>query len=74
MTLLKDQPPAAQTQKIYKVNSNPKVATPGRSKINKFFGEDDADIENEKLNVIIDIIFINKYKISLVILINNKYH
>jgi len=22
-----------------------------RSKINKFFGEDDADIENEKLNV-----------------------
>ena len=62
MTLLKDQPPAAQTQKIYKVNSNPKVATPGRSKINKFFGEDDADIENEKLNVIYFFYYIYIFK------------
>ncbi|KAL6604932.1 ras guanine nucleotide exchange factor domain-containing protein [Neocallimastix sp. 'constans'] len=37
--------------RLYKTKSNPKIVTVGsKSKINKFFGEDDADIENEKIN------------------------
>jgi len=43
-SLIKDQ------QKIQKTKSNPRVAIQARSKINKFFGDDNADIVNEKLN------------------------
>jgi len=47
LSLNKDQ---AFNPRLFKAKSNPKGLAGSRSKINKFFGEDDADIENEKLN------------------------